>query len=163
MTLLTLINFWSGIVKTKINLGAGNLIMDTNVYINHDLKKHRPEIELTFDLNKFPYPLEDDTFDEVRIYDVLEHLDHPLEVMNELHRILKNGGMCKLRVASFKSDECWSDLTHKKIYDKNSFDCLDPTTQRGQEYGYYTDRKWKIRDRVYDRCNSAIINMFAIK
>jgi SAM-dependent methyltransferase len=150
-------------MKTKINLGAGNLIEDTKEWINHDLIKHREEIELVFDLEKIPYPLEDNQFEEVKIFDVLEHLDNPLEVMNELHRIIKKGGLLSLRVAGWKSEHCWADITHKKVYDIDAFDSLDPTTQRGQEYNYYSDKKWTIMEKAWDRSNSIRIKMTPIK
>jgi predicted SAM-dependent methyltransferase len=150
-------------MKTKINLGAGNLLEDTNEWINHDLRKHRPEIELSFDLSKIPYPLQDNKFEEVKIFDVLEHLNNPLEVMNELHRIIKKGGLLYLRVAGWKSDKCWADITHKKVYDIDAFDALDPSTTRGQEYNYYSDKKWTIMEKVWDRSNSIRIKMTPIK
>lgn len=145
----------------KINLGAGNLIIDG--YENHDIGKHRPEIMHSFDLNIFPYPLDDNIYDEVRMHDVLEHLDEPLKIIDEIHRILKPNGLLHMRVAGWKSEHCWDDLTHKRVYGLGAFDCLDPSTERGKEYSYYTTRKWHIDKKDWDRCNSIIIWMRTIK
>ena len=36
----------------KLNLGAGNDIQNPAEYINHDIRKHRKEIDVCFNLNK---------------------------------------------------------------------------------------------------------------
>lgn len=131
----------------KINLGCGNLILDGQ---NHDLVKHRPEVNIAFDLNK-KFPLENNTYDEVVCNDVLEHLDNPLETINEIHRILKKGGILTCKCCGWKNPNFWVDITHKKAFDIRSMDYLDPETELGKEYGYYTNRKWKIIYAIEDR------------
>ena len=145
----------------KLNLGCGNYLFDG--YENHDIRKHRPEIKYSFDLNNIPYPFKDNEWDEIMMFDVLEHLKEPLDVMNELHRILKPNGLLSLRVAYWENIACWDDITHRKVYGENAFDCLDPSTPKGKEYGYYSDRKWKIEQRVIDRSKSLRIKMRKIK
>ena len=130
--------------KTSINLGAGNDVLDTNVWINHDLKKHRPEIEVSFDLEDIPWPLDDNTFDEVRMFDVLEHLNNIVGVMDEVWRILKPDGILDCKVCGYKNENFWVDPTHKHAFAPNSMDYFDPTTSIGQIYDFYTDKKWKI-------------------
>lgn len=49
-------------------------------------------VDVVWDLNKCPYPFEDDSVDYVLAKHVLEHLDDVISVMNGLHRILKKGG-----------------------------------------------------------------------
>ena len=46
----------------KLNLGAGNDIRDG--FINHDISQ-LPGIDVTFDINKYPWPWDDSSFDEV--------------------------------------------------------------------------------------------------
>ena len=130
--------------KVKINLGAGNDVLDTNVWINHDLKKHRPEIEVSFDLENIPWPLEDDSFDEVRMFDVLEHLNNIIGVMDEVWRILKPNGILDCKVCGYKNENFWVDITHKHSFAPNSMDYFVPDTVLGDTYSYYTSRKWRI-------------------
>ena len=38
-------------------------------------------------------------------------------------------------------------------------DYLDPTTELGRIYGYYTQKKWRILDKHYDRHKNPIFKM----
>lgn len=140
-------------MKTKINLGAGNDILDTNVWINHDLKKHRPEIEVSFDLEKIPWPLEDNSFNEVRMSDVLEHLNNIIGVMNEVWRILKLDGILDCKVCGYKNENFWVDPTHKHAFAPSSMDYVVRDTVLEKIYSYYTDKKWKILEFKEKRNN----------
>jgi len=44
------------------------------------------------DLNRFPYPYEDDTFDCICAIEVVEHIENQFEFIRECRRILKPGG-----------------------------------------------------------------------
>ena len=125
----------------KINLGAGNLIQEG--YLNHDLVPHRKEIDYVFDLNKFPYPLLDNSCEEVKMWDVLEHLDDVIAVMNELWRVIKPDGKLDLKLCGWKNESYWIDVTHKRAFHQKSMDYFDPDTEIGKEYSYYTTKKWK--------------------
>lgn len=133
----------------KLNIGAGNLPQDG--FTNHDLVKHRPEIDVSFDLNDELWPVDSDSYDEVEANDVLEHLNNPLQAINEIHRILKTGGIFTAKCCGWKNPNFWVDITHKKAFDVRSMDYLDPTTALGGEYVYYTDKKWKLLMAEEDR------------
>ena len=49
-------------------------------------------------LNVFPYPFVDNEFDYVYADNVIEHLDNVVKVLEELHRISKNGATIKIIV-----------------------------------------------------------------
>lgn len=66
-------------------------------------------------------PLEDGIVDEVRAYDVLEHLPDPIHSMNELWRILKPGGKADILVPSTSGYGAWQDPTHRSFWNPNSF------------------------------------------
>ena len=138
-----------------LNLGCGNNPLPAEDFDNHDITKHREEINIVFDLNKFPYPIEDESYDQVHCYDVLEHLDNPLKVMNEIHRILKPHGRFKAKCCGWENPNLWVDITHKRGFDINSMDYFDPETELGKIYSYYTSRKWKIENKHYDKRQNA--------
>jgi predicted SAM-dependent methyltransferase len=54
--------------------------------------------DIFHDLTKLPYPFEDNTFEEIHAYEVLEHLGQQgdyetfFKQLEEFHRILKPGG-----------------------------------------------------------------------
>ena len=79
----------------KLNLGCGKDILAD--YINTDLRKGKG-IDVCFDLNINRYPFEDNEFDVVRAFSVIEHLNHPLKAMKEIIRITKPGGKIKILV-----------------------------------------------------------------
>ncbi|MDD4994891.1 MAG: methyltransferase domain-containing protein [Patescibacteria group bacterium] len=82
----------------KLNLGCG--ASKKSDYINVDIN---PLVspDVIHDLNSLPYPFESNSFDLIEAYHVLEHLDKPFEVMKEMHRILRDGGILKLKVPHF--------------------------------------------------------------
>lgn len=126
-----------------INLGCGNRIMDGA--INHDLMAHRPEIDLTFDLNTLAFPFPADTFDKVIMLSVIEHLiPNPIEVLNAIWRIVKPEGVLEIKYPLATSPTIHDDPTHRWFLSARAFDYFDPHTPHGFSYGFYTERKWVI-------------------
>jgi SAM-dependent methyltransferase len=106
----------------KLNLGCGEkkdgfVNIDWNPYANPDI---------LHDLNKFPYPFESNSIELVEAFHVLEHLDKPLDVMRELHRILKPGGVAHIKVPHYSRgfahpEHCHGfDITFPLFFNKNS-------------------------------------------
>ncbi len=76
----------------KLNLGSGNFPKDG--YINVDLYPHLSP-DVVHDLEVFPYPFKDSSFDLIEVNHCLEHLSNPFRVMKEIHRIGKDGALVK--------------------------------------------------------------------
>lgn len=131
-----------------LNLGCGNKIIRGAV--NHDIRRHRPEVDIEWDLNKLPWPWEDNEFDRVLAWAVLEHLEVDLLTsMNELWRITVPGGVVSLKLPYWGHARAYADPTHRFVFDPEVMDTFDPTTQRGAAYSFYTDRKWKVLECVF--------------
>jgi hypothetical protein len=150
----------------KINLGAGNDILEG--YINHDITKHRPEIDVAVDLNLDNWrevflKKYNEMFEEIRAYDVLEHLNDPIGFMDNCWALLQQGGRLKLKACGWQNPNFWVDPTHKHAYDLHSLDYFDDKTELGQRYGYYTDKRWHIISVNYDRHMNIIAEMEVIK
>jgi SAM-dependent methyltransferase len=126
-----------------LNLGAGNKILPEA--INHDLRLHRPEIDVAWDLNDQPWPWDDDSFDLVVAQAVFEHLRRNLvETLNECWRILAPGGRLRVKLPYWNHANSYMDPTHYWQFDLGTLDLFDPDTKYGQSYSFYTDRKWRI-------------------
>ena len=110
-------------VKKILDLGCGKKKRSNAIGIDFN---ERTEADIIHDLNMFPYPLEDNTFDEIYIDNTLEHLDNIIAVMEEVHRICKKGGMVKVMVPYFRSAWASIDPTHKHYFTANSFAYFDP-------------------------------------
>lgn len=52
-----------------------------------------PGIEVVHNLNDYPWPWADGSVDEINLYDVLEHLDDFMKAIEEIFRILTQGGV----------------------------------------------------------------------
>jgi len=129
--------------RTKLNLGCGNYLLDDAV--NHNLVKHRPEVDVVWDLNNLPWPWPDERFESVLARAVLEHLQIDLLTsINECWRIMKPGGKLSVKLPYWNAEASHNDLTHRHYVGLGIFDGLDPDTEYGRQYDFYTDRKFHI-------------------
>lgn len=96
----------------KLNLGCGAFKEEDaiNVDINPSVNP-----DVIHDLDTIPYPFECDYFDVIKANHVLEHLNAPFEVMKELYRILKPGGVLIIKVPHFSRGFTHAD--HKRGFD----------------------------------------------
>src|SRR3546814_16055533 len=77
--------------------------------------------DIIHDLEIFPYPFDDSTFDEIYVDNVLEHLDNVIATMEELHRITKPGGLVKIIVHYFRARWAYIDPTQRNFFTTESF------------------------------------------
>jgi SAM-dependent methyltransferase len=112
-------------LKTKI---AGSIGVD---------KRPAPHVDIIHDLNTIPYPFNDNEFDYVEMSHILEHLDRPLEVLNEVYRITKNGGIIRIITPHFSSYLSYGDLEHYHHFGFITFKNLENT-------GLFKVKKYKI-------------------
>jgi len=130
----------------KLNLGAGNDIREN--YVNHDLVDLKG-IDLVHDLNNYPWPMDDNSFDEVIANDLLEHLDDFMKAMEESHRILKPGGIFKIRVPYWNSWCTHADPTHRRGFHELRFHFFDPNSPYCIERPYYTSARFNIKSEIF--------------
>lgn len=102
----------------KLNFGCGNDIKDG--WDNIDIQKS-PKITKSFDFNKFPYPVKENTYDYVFASNVLEHLRDAEKVMIELRRITKPNGVIEIIVPHYTNKGAYSDLQHKHYFNEICF------------------------------------------
>lgn len=84
----------------KLNLGCGG--DKKQGYVNIDIRKEvKPDMVL--DLEKTPYPFDDNSIDEILAKDVIEHFSfrNVERVVKEWHRILKPGGKLVIQTPDF--------------------------------------------------------------
>ena len=124
----------------KLNLGAGS--RPKSGFVNLDKKAYKG-IQVVHNLDIFPWPLEAESFDEIRAIDVFEHLIYFTEAMDECWRILMPGGLLIIQGPLAGSRNHYLDPTHRRGFLSNSLDMFDPSTQRGQHYAY-GEGNWKI-------------------
>lgn len=100
------------ITSRKLNIGSGEFLKEG--YINVDFYSNTPP-DISHNLDQFPYPFEDNSFDLIEADHVLEHLTNVFGVMREIHRIAAPGAWVRLRVPHFSRGFTHAD--HKRGFD----------------------------------------------
>lgn len=147
-----------------LDLGCGNKKREGAIGIDFN---SRTAADVFHDLNVFPYPLEDESFDEIYLDNTLEHLDDVIRVMEEVHRICKPGGIVKVIVPYFRSIWACIDPTHKHFFTVDSFAYFDPTHSICIRYAYSLVRfrveKIVFNETLINRWTKKIVLRFANK
>ncbi len=114
-------------MQRKLNLGSGEY--PKSGFVNVDFFSVQ-EPDVRHDLNSFPYPFPDSSFDHVESDHCLEHLDAPFAVMREIHRITKPGSTVVIKVPHFSRG-----FTHTQH--RSGFDVMFPYYFRKEFKGGY--------------------------
>jgi SAM-dependent methyltransferase len=101
------------------------------------------------DLDSLPYPFQDNEFDEIHAYEVLEHCGTQgdgkffFNQFAEFYRMLKPDGYMMISVPMWDCDMAWGVPDHKRVLPANVFGFLNPSyyDNIGQP-GYADYRKW---------------------
>lgn len=102
-----------------------------------------PTVDVIYDLERTPYPFQDNSFQELHMYHVLEHVNEPVQVLDEVWRISRPGAIVNIRVPHSSSFYAWVDPTHKRPFSYFSFDYLT----EAHAYGYYSVARFEIVHR----------------
>ncbi len=132
----------------RLNLGCGRDILEG--WVNIDQVDH-DGVDILWNLDnpgpgKFPHsplvlhlPYEDQIVDEMRMIQVLEHINNPLPLMQELHRIAKPGAMLTVEVPYGSNDKAWEDPTHVRSFFLKSWGYYSQPFYENADYGYRGD------------------------
>lgn len=125
-----------------LNLGCGADYREGMVNIDYFAER----VDVRHDLNLFPYPFDEDTFDQIRCMNIIEHLDDVVAVMGELHRIARDGARITIRVPHFRSACLYEDITHRHGF---AWRTMDVFTDNSSVYGEYSNARYRIIERRY--------------
>ena len=133
----------------RLNLGCGRDVRPDHVNVD---RVPLPGISAVVDLEQ-PLPFRTASFDEILTVHVLEHVDRFLPLMEELHRVLRPGGILRIIVPHLSFYGSYTDPTHRRFFGYRSFDYF---TEEG-DYNFYSRARFRIRDRrlVFFWANSA--------
>jgi predicted SAM-dependent methyltransferase len=133
-------------MKKILDLGCGNKKKIGSIGIDINLNT---DADIIHDLNIFPYPFKESTFDEIHGDNVIEHLDNVVKVMEELYRISKDKGIIIIKVPYFRSRYAYIDPTHKHFFTVDSFTYYDPSHIHHTLYNY-SKCLFKTTGRYFD-------------
>jgi len=97
-------------VGCGINKRAGSVGIDRNPQSRADV---------ICELDRFPYPFADGSFDAVRAIHVIEHLSDVIRTMEEFHRLVRPGGRIFIATPHYTDFSSFCDPTHR--WHLNSF------------------------------------------
>jgi len=108
----------------------------------------RAGADIRYDLNK-DIPAKDNSIGIVRAYDILEHLADPVQIMNEIFRVLAPGGWLMASIPSTDGRGAFQDPSHVSFWNENSA-------------WYYTNPQYaRFVDRITCRFQvSRVLNWF---
>src|SRR5438309_8984848 len=95
----------------RLNLGCGQKHLSQAVNLDIIPDTHPDVIH---DLNCIPWPFPDNRFGEVLAYDVIEHLQDFIAVMEEIHRVCRDGAAVRITVPHFYCANAFIDRTHRR-------------------------------------------------
>jgi SAM-dependent methyltransferase len=97
------------------------------------------DADIVHNLDELPYPIEDASFDQILMQDVIEHVHEPIRVFEELHRIARPGARIQLRTPHFSSILAYGDPTHRHYFSTIAIGSLAEP-----RFAHYTDVRFRV-------------------
>lgn len=133
----------------------------------------REDLELgikSANLSVEPIPFGDNEFDYCTAFDFLEHIPRVLpsgcgtrfvfiELMNEIYRVLKPGGLFFHRTPVFPSKYCFQDPTHVNIMTEDTmpvYFCLPENAAANLGYGF--NGQFELLSQSWIDCGGALVS-----
>lgn len=89
-----------------------------------------PDVDLVHDLDHLPWPLADNTYDEIYARHIIEHVADPTAMMNEIHRVARPGAVVHLVTPHFSNRCAFLDPTHRRALSVRAFDFFSSAPER---------------------------------
>ena len=106
-------------------------------------------VDIVHDLNRLPYPFSANSIEEIWMDNVLEHLDGPLRIVEEIHRICAPDASVTVKVPYFRSYYATIDPTHRNFFGVHWFRYFDPDDELCKRYRY-SDACFKQQGLLFD-------------
>jgi len=95
--------------------------------------------DCVWNLDQYPWPLEENRFDRIHMSHVIEHLDDPMRAMAEVWRVARCGADVYLVTPHFSSHNSYTDPTHKRHLAARSFDYFT-----GEDFPSFTGSSFRF-------------------
>lgn len=115
----------------KLDIACGQ--NKTKGYFGVDIAKAEG-VDMVYDLEKFPWPIPDNSVDEATCSHYIEHTKDLMKFMDEVYRILKPGAKILIVAPYYNSMRAWQDPTHTRVISEASF--------------LYYNKDWRVANKI---------------
>lgn len=136
--------------KKILDVGCGDAKVKGSIGID-SIKL--PGVDIVHNLNNYPWPFKKETFDEIYMLNIIEHLPDTIKVMEEVYRILKKGGKVHIVTVYWNHRHSVTDPQHVSFFNELTWDFFT-----GKRKDYYTKARFKMEKFkfTYDKAASII-------
>lgn len=108
-----------------------------------------PGVDIVHDVTRFPWPIPDGAFSEVRAHQVIEHLptgsdgagsDLLFRFFDECYRILEPGGLLRVDTPHVRGIWAFHDITHRRFFQPSAFSMFWERSRNSS----YPRRIWEL-------------------
>lgn len=120
-----------------LDIGCGKRKIEPDAF-GIDVSPHSAA-DCVWNLDQYPWPLEDNRFSRIHMSHVIEHLDDPMRAMQEVHRVASDGADVFIVTPHYSSHNSYTDPTHKRHMAARSFEYFtgeDFQTFTGSSYSF---------------------------
>lgn len=103
-------------------------------------KSIRSNADVICDLDHFPYPFADSSFERIQIVHVIEHVNDVMRTMEEIHRLLIPGGIVYIATPHYTDFSSFTDPTHRSHLSSFAFRYFG---ERHGGYDYYSEVRFR--------------------
>jgi len=103
--------------------------------------------DVMHDLDDFPYPIPDDTYEVILCRNVIEHVPDVVGLMEEIHRVGKNGADVIITTPHFSSLYSYQDPTHVRHL---AYDSMEYFIENTKHSNFYSDKRFRMVNREMD-------------
>jgi SAM-dependent methyltransferase len=118
-------------VGCGVNKYAGSVGIDRN---------SASAADVICDLDRFPYPFADRSFDGLRAIHVIEHVQDVIKTMEEFHRLVRPGGRVRIETPHYTDFSSFCDPTHRSHLNSYSFRYFG---EDDAGFGYYSNVRFR--------------------
>lgn len=102
-----------------LNVGCGQTRLENSIGIDFDPQSRADVIH---DLDQYPWPFADTSFERIICWHVLEHLRNPQQAMGEIHRLARPHALVEIATPHYSSPDSWGDMTHYMHFSLKTFE-----------------------------------------
>jgi SAM-dependent methyltransferase len=100
----------------------------------------RTKADVIVELDRYPYPFRDCSFDQIRAIHVIEHVTDVIRTMEEFHRLARPGGRVILETPHYTDFSSFCDPTHRWHLNTYSFRYFGDDDAG---FGYYSAARFR--------------------